>query len=135
MGDDVTDSKSTPVASNTSNTFVSIESGYAHTCALTSTGTIECWGNNSDAQIAEPPWVKDVGGTKSFKPLGAIAELNGPTISKVSVGAESLFTAALTDNGSIAIWGKYKSAVYEEHFILNSGVATDVAAGTDHICY
>ena len=53
----------------------------------------------------------------------------------MSIGTESLFTAALIDNGSIAVWGEYTGTVYTDHFVLNSGVATDVAAGTDHICY
>ena len=53
----------------------------------------------------------------------------------MSIGSEALFTAALIDNGSIAVWGEYNGTVNTDHFVLNSGVATDVAAGTEHICY
>ena len=41
----------------------------------------------------------------------------------------------LLDNGSIAAWGTYNGVQYYDHFVVNSGVATDVAAGKDHICY
>jgi len=135
IGDGNTNDYTTPVASNTTTTFVSIESGASHSCALTSAGALECWGDNSDAQMAETPWVKNVGGTKSFKSPSAITELSGSTISKVSIGTEALFTTALIDNGSIAVGGEYNGTVYTDHFVLNSGVATDIAAGRDHVCY
>jgi len=136
IGDGNTNDYTTPVASNTTTTFVSIESGASHSCALTSAGALECWGDNSDAQMAEDLWNSTAKtGTKSNQSPQAIAEMGGFTISKVSIGPESDFTAALIDNGSIAVWGTYQSNVYTDHFVLNSGVATDVAAGTDHVCY
>ncbi len=129
----------TPGASNTSTTFVSIESGAKHSCALTSAGAMECWGTNEEGQMAEALWNNSAKtGTKSYKSPNDIAELTmagATTFSKVSIGTESLFTAALIDNGSIAVWGEYTGTVYTDHFVLNSGIATDVAAGTDHICY
>ena len=126
----------TPEASNTSTTFVSIESGAKHSCALTAAGAMECWGSNEEGQMAETLWDSvNRTGTKSKKSPDTIGELIGSTISKVSIGAESLFTAALIDNGSIAVWGEYNGTVYTDHFVLNSGVATDVAAGRYHICY
>tara|TARA_B100000674_G_C37968964_1_gene975990 strand:- start:389 stop:3934 length:3546 start_codon:yes stop_codon:yes gene_type:complete len=126
----------TPVASNTSTTFVSIESGAKHTCALTSAGAMECWGSNEEGQMAETVWVNGSGGTKSKKSPDTVFDLGSSTrFSEVSIGPEALFTAALIDNGSIAVWGEYNGTVYTDHFIVNSGVATDVAAGKDHICY
>ena len=47
--------KATPYAVSTTTVFISIESGKAHTCALTSTGAIECWGDNTLGQMAEDP--------------------------------------------------------------------------------
>jgi hypothetical protein len=135
LGTGNTTTFTTPVASNTSTTFVSIESGAKHTCALTAAGAMECWGSNEEGQMAETLHCGNGCGTKSKKSPDTIGELIGSTISKVSIGAESLFTAALIDNGSIAVWGEYNGTVYTDHFVLNSGVATDVAAGTNHICY
>ena len=126
----------TPVASDTTTTFVSIESGMKHTCALTSTGAMECWGSNEEGQMGERLYCGSGCGTKSKKSPDTVYDLGSSTrFSKVSIGSESLFTAALIDNGSIAVWGEYNGTVYTDHFIVNSGVATDVAAGTEHICY
>ena len=41
----------------------------------------------------------------------------------------------LLDNGSIAAWGTYNGVQYNDHFVINSGVATDVSTGKDHVCY
>jgi alpha-tubulin suppressor-like RCC1 family protein len=138
IGDGGTTTRTKPVEVSTSTLFASIESGAKHTCALTSTGEMKCWGSNEEGQMAETVWVSGGGGTKSYKSPQDIAELTmaGATkFSKVSIGTDSLFTAALIDNGSIAVWGEYNGTVYTNHFILNSGDADDVAAGTDHICY
>jgi len=138
LGTGNTNTHTTPVASNTSTTFVSIESGAKHSCALTSAGAMECWGSNEEGQMGEPLHCGSGCGVKSKKSPDTVGEfdLAGITkFSKVSIGAESLFTAALIDNGSIAVWGEYNSTIYTDHFVLNSGVATDIAAGRDHVCY
>jgi len=138
LGTGNTNTHTTPVASNTSTTFVSIESGAKHSCALTSAGVMECWGSNEEGQMGEPLHCGSGCGVKSKKSPDTVGEfdLAGITkFSKVSIGAESLFTAALIDNGSIAVWGEYNSTIYTDHFVLNSGVATDIAAGRDHVCY
>ena len=96
---------------------------------------MECWGDNSYAQMAETPWVSGMGGTKSFKSPNPITELNSETITKVSIGNDSYFTAVLTNTGVVKAWGTFNGTEYQDHFDVNSGVATDVAAGTDHICY
>ena len=62
-------------------------------------------------------------------------EFVGMTFSKVSIGPEADFTAALKSDGGIAVWGTYNGVEYDDHFVLNTGTATDIAAGEDHICY
>ena len=97
---------------------------------------MECWGSNEEGQMGEILHCGTGCGTKSKKSPDTVYDLGSSTrFSKVSIGSESLFTAALIDNGSIAVWGEYTSIVYTDHFVLNSGVATDVAAGENHICY
>ena len=76
-----------------------------------------------------------MGDTKSKKSPGDIAELGGDTFAKVSIGTESFFTAILTINGAVKVWGTFNGTQYENHFVANTGTATDVAAGTDHLCY
>ena len=50
--------KATPYAVSTTTVFATIESGKAHTCALTSTGAIECWGDNTLGQNEDPIWTQ-----------------------------------------------------------------------------
>jgi alpha-tubulin suppressor-like RCC1 family protein len=61
LGTGNTITSATPIASNTSTTFVSIKSGARHSCALTSAGVMECWDDNSFAQmlrlLLEVVWV------------------------------------------------------------------------------
>ena len=122
---------------NTTNILSSIESGTRHSYTLTLAGATVCRCDNALAQTAGPP--QDNGtGTKSYNKLNDIAELTMADVtsfSKVSIGAEWFFNTTLIDNSTIAVWQEYNNTQHETHFVLNTGVAKDVAAGTDHICY
>jgi alpha-tubulin suppressor-like RCC1 family protein len=121
----------TPVSvTGTTSVFVAIESGAKHSCALTSAGVMECWGSNEEYQMGEDNATK-----LSFREPSTVAEVSGDKISKVSIGTESLYTAVLTDNGTIKLWGEFNGVGYEDHITIGSSGATDVAAGTNHICY
>ena len=113
--------------------FISIGSGKSHTCAFTPTGAIICWVDNTLGQMAEP--IAQASRKSPTISVDITNEFAGVVFSKVIIGAESDFTTALLDNGSIAALGRYNGAQYNDHFVVNSGVATDVAAGKDHICY
>jgi alpha-tubulin suppressor-like RCC1 family protein len=72
-----------------------IAAGVAHTCALTSTGTVLCWGSNEFGQLGN-------GGTTN---ITSPVQVVGLVSSAVSIAAGSESTCALTGAGSIWCWG------------------------------
>ena len=75
-------------------TFVSIHANSQHTCALTSVGTIYCWGGNAYGQLGN----------------GTTMQSNMPTavaagVTFVSVSTGGYHTCALTSEGSLYCWG------------------------------
>ena len=96
LGNNSTTNSSTPVAVQmpAGVSFQSITAGYAHTCALTTTGQAYCWGygdrlgNNSTTDSRIPVAVQ--------MPAG---------VSFQSIAAGSLHTCALTTTGQAYCWG------------------------------
>ncbi|MGB0486313.1 MAG: hypothetical protein ACPGK1_17400, partial [bacterium] len=43
--------------------------------------------------------------------------------------------AVLTDNGTIKLWGEFNGVGHEDYITIGGGSATDIAAGTNHMCY
>jgi Regulator of chromosome condensation (RCC1) repeat len=86
--------------------FSEITAGASHTCAMTSTGEISCWGSNDDGESTPPP------GT--YK----------------AVSAGNAFTCAIRSDDTLACWG------YEEFGETTppSGTFTAVSAGNGHAC-
>lgn len=70
-------------------------SGGAHTCALTSSGAIKCWGLNNRGQLGNQSFID------SNKPVD-VSGLRGVAAS-ISVGG--LHSCALMETGSVRCWG------------------------------
>ena len=75
--------------------LVEIAAGGSHTCALTSSGEVRCWGDNDQGQIGAH------GVTTSSVPL--LVEDVGP-VTQVSAGTDH--TCAVTDSGGVMCWGR-----------------------------
>lgn len=117
-----------------------VTAGEAHTCALTSTGGVRCWGENSHGQLGN--------GTvaSSSLPVDVCADAgcDQPLSAVASISAGKLHTCALTSAGGVKCWG------YNEEGQLGDGTTTDsstpvdvpsleggtagVAAGAYHTC-
>ena len=112
----------------------SLTAGSSHTCGLTVTGAVKCWGKNSDGQLG------DGGSTDRRTPVN----VSGLTSGVTSVSAGSSHTCAVTPTGGVRCWGKNSDGQLGDGGTtdrrapvdvtgLASGVIS-VAAGASHTC-
>lgn len=81
------------VTTDLSGTPVAVATGASHSCALTATGTVYCWGNNASKQAAQ-----DTG------PVHTPALVSGVS-NAVAITAGDSHTCALLANGEVQCWG------------------------------
>jgi len=76
--------------------FTHLCAGFAHSCALDTTGNAWCWGDGSQGQLGR------VGTTASFRPV-AVTMPPGVTFSSIAAG--DVHTCGLTSTGVVYCWG------------------------------
>jgi alpha-tubulin suppressor-like RCC1 family protein len=124
--------------------IASIAAGLEHTCAVSTTGAVYCWGwnglgelgNNSTTNSNVPVQVEGVGGSGL---LSGIA----------SIGAGDLHTCALSTTGAVYCWGwnvygqlgnnstTNSNVPVQVEGVAGTGLLSDIAsiaAGVDHTC-
>jgi alpha-tubulin suppressor-like RCC1 family protein len=78
-------------------TVTQIDTGYAHTCALISDGTVTCWGWGASGQLG-------TGNNNSNTPVAVTGgALANKTVTQIATGGEH--TCALISDGTVACWG------------------------------
>lgn len=82
-------------------TASAITGGFGHTCAITGTGQVRCWGYNSDGQLGQGN-TATVGDNAGEHPVGVNL---GPGRTALAVSAGDLHTCAITDLGTVLCWG------------------------------
>jgi len=125
IGDGTEESRNTPVdVSGLSSGVVAVAAGRWHTCALTASGGVKCWGANRYAALGD--------GTEESR--NTPVDVSGLSSNVVAVDAGGRHTCVLTDSGGMKCWGaKTRRKKPVDVSGLSSGVVA-IAAGMDHTC-
>ena len=114
--------------------LVEIEAGWHHTCALTTAGGVNCWGNNHDGQLGDGTEVDRV---TAVDVVGLMSRVN-------AIAAGERHTCALTTGGGVKCWGNNHDNQLGDGTVndrvtpadvmgLTSGVRA-ITAGERHTC-
>lgn len=102
LGDGTKSTRYTPVdVSGLTSGVVAITSGYAHTCALTSSASVKCWGWNAEHQVSDD----------YYDHLIPVDVHYVDTLHPVAIYAGAQHTCAITDtnkvnnHGGVTCWG------------------------------
>jgi len=105
------------VAALTNKNVTALSAGYSHTCALTVTGEVWCWGNNSFGQVGidqnNPNW--------SWWVTSPVKVINGGAV-EIDLG--SMHSCARMSNNTVQCWGKNNKGQ------LGNGLTTDLSVPT-----
>jgi alpha-tubulin suppressor-like RCC1 family protein len=96
LGNGTTQDQHTPVkVRGLKGGVIAIATGASHTCALTETGGVKCWGRNEYGQIGDGTTVD------RLTPVN----VKGLRIGVIAIAAGGAHTCALTEAGDVKCWG------------------------------
>ncbi|UJR79868.1 RCC1 domain-containing protein [Sandaracinus amylolyticus] len=135
LGDDtVASDRAVPVVVSGLPNAIAIAAGGDHTCALLSSGTVRCWGDDTYGQLGN-----DSANTRQFSPV-PVAGLSGVT----AIATGYAHTCALLSNRTVRCWGHDELGQLGNDALLSNrptpvavaGLADVVAlaAGASHTC-
>jgi len=100
-----------------------VSSGYYHTCALTTSGGVKCWGNNDYGILGDGTT------TDSNIPVDVVGLTNGV----VSVSSGVMHACALTTSGGVKCWGDNAHGKLGDGMITSSTIPVDVVGLTSGV--
>jgi hypothetical protein len=124
-GTTTTPSIATPATVPGLTNVAAISAGGYHTCALSKTGEVWCWGDNEYGQVG-------AGGADVLSPQ-QVPEVTDAT----AIAAGSTHTCALQSDGEVVCWGGiYRASGNDGDFYPIAGVehAVSISAGYAHTC-
>jgi hypothetical protein len=118
LGTGDTSDRGTPVATTgLGGGVAAVSAGHRHTCAVTTTGGIKCWGYNLFGQLG------DGATTSSSTPVDVIGLTSGAT----AVAAGETLTCGLTAGGGVRCWGANGSGQLGDGSNTSSPTPVDVS--------
>ena len=146
LGDGTTINRLTPVdVSGLTSGVIAISAGFRHTCAITSSGGVKCWGLNGDGQLGDGtviggPWGLYGATADSSSPV----DVSGLSSGVIAVSAGLSHTCAITSSGGAECWGwndygqlgdwdSFDSPIPADVAGLSSGVIA-ISTGGKHTC-
>jgi alpha-tubulin suppressor-like RCC1 family protein len=119
--------------------FKTLAVGFRHTCAITTSGSVYCWGSNGLGEVGD-------GTDERYRPEPTPVAAD-PSLRFVSVAGGTLHTCAVTERGAAYCWGASNSVgalgdgsglwpqLIPVRVALPDGVdVTSVTAGSQHTC-
>jgi len=125
LGDGTNIDRSYPVAVvGLERDVISISAREEHTCAVTATGAVKCWGTNWSGQLGDGTTGV---GNDSAMPVDVVG-LSGPVAAVASGGRH---TCALLTTGTVQCWGANSSGQLGDGSTNDRAAPADVAGLTD----
>ena len=118
LGDGTYEDRQTPVPVTgfASGGIAAVSAGYRHTCGLTESGGVKCWGDNSSGQLGDGTY------SGSLVPVDVSGLLSGV----VEVRAGYRHTCAVTSRGEMLCWGRNDEGQLGNGEYAGSAVPADV---------
>jgi alpha-tubulin suppressor-like RCC1 family protein len=108
-----------PTANATTNSVASsVAAGEYHTCALTSDGAVQCWGDNGKGQL----------GNDNLRGSTTPVTVSDLPVGIVSIASGSQHNCALNSTGGVSCWGDNTFGQLGNGTQITSGVPVDVSA-------
>jgi len=132
--------KSAPVTVASLNGIKQVAVGYNHACAISQTGSVSCWGDNSRGQIGD--------GTTTFRPQATAVVGLSSTAKVTQLALTYQSSCALLETGAVQCWGgntqgelgvgqtaKLNQSTSPQNVVLLNNVTIKrLVSGRQHLC-
>lgn len=124
LGDGTNTYRANPVdVSGLASGVATLAGGYQHTCAITTLGSVKCWGANGTGQLGD--------GTTTSRSVPV--DVVGLDAVAVAIAASSAGTCVVTSTGTVKCWGGAALVLVPSEMPGLSDV-TGISAGSLHFC-